>query len=267
MSDQSRLGNFISATSYTTPVKIKKLRFIYSAIEKYVNTRGKEFEKLHILEVACGKGGITYPLVSLGCEVTAFDINENDVEFLQAQIDKRSVTSRSRVTVTVDNGYTFDDGKDYDIVVASEVFEHVLEPSRLAGNITRRMIEGSYLIVTTPNGYGPWELKNRIDIRSHLSKWNALRNLLGKSPYIKGTGGDHCQFYTKGRLLNLFSSFSLRLIGFAKSDAFLPIFPQLRRSTLLGNIDINLADILPYWLASGWFFIFELQQSNKSPAS
>jgi 2-polyprenyl-3-methyl-5-hydroxy-6-metoxy-1,4-benzoquinol methylase len=261
--DQSRLSNFISATAYTDPVDIKKLRFIYSAIERYAGSKGKEFEKLHVLEVACGKGGITFPLASLGCDVTAFDIDENAVEFLQAQVKNRRV---GNVTVTVDNGYTFDDGKDYDIVVASEVFEHVLEPSRFAGNITRRMMEGSYLIVTTPNGYGPWEMKNRMDIRTRLRNWNALRHLLGKTPYIKGSGDGHCQVYTKRRLLNLFSTFSLGLIGSAKSDSLLTIFSQLRRSTLVGNLDIKLADILPYWLASGWYFIFELRGSNKFTA-
>src|SRR5512132_4402462 len=74
MRDQSRLSNFISVTTYTNPVDIKKLRFIYSAIDKYSVTSGKEFDKIHILEVASGTGGITFPLSSLGAEVTAFDI-------------------------------------------------------------------------------------------------------------------------------------------------------------------------------------------------
>lgn len=264
MQDQSRLSNFISATAYTGSGPMKKLRFIYSAIEKYANSRGKDLEKIQILEVGCGKGGITLPLASLGCKVTAFDIDKNVVEFLQKQLNKKAV---GNVTILIDNGYTFNDGKEYDIVIASEVFEHVLDPSSFAGNIIRRMAIGSYLIVTTPNGYGPWELKNRIDIRTQLAKWNVLRRLFSRPPYIKVEGGDHCQFYTKGRLLNLFSTFSLQLIDFAKSDLFLPMITPLRKNMLLGNLDIKLADILPYWLASGWYFIFELQRSNKLTAS
>jgi SAM-dependent methyltransferase len=173
----------------------------------------------------------------------------------------------ANLSATVSNGYTFDDGKVYDIVVASEVFEHVLEPSRLAQNITRRMREGSDLVVTTPNGYGPWELKNRIDILTYLRRSNSLRRLLAKRPYIKGSGPDHCQFYTKRRLLELLSTFSLTLVDFAKSDSFLTIFPLVRRNNLLGRLDTKLADILPYWLASGWHFVFRLQRSSKSTAS
>jgi 2-polyprenyl-3-methyl-5-hydroxy-6-metoxy-1,4-benzoquinol methylase len=261
MSDQARMSDFLSASHYTGPGPLKKLRFIYSAIDKYVSNGGGEFENLRILEVACGRGGITFPLASLGCEVKAFDIDESDAEFLRTETIKREI---GNLDVTVDDGYTFNDGRDYDIVIASEVFEHVMDPFRLAENITRRMKEGSYLIVTTPNGYGPWELKNRLNVRAQLRRWNALRYLRGEKPYIKGSSHDHCQFYTKSRLLNLFSAFSLRLVGFGKSDSLLPIFPPLTRSALLGNLDIKFADILPYWCASGWYFTFVLQRSNES---
>lgn len=262
MQDRSRLNDFIAATTYTAPVDIKKLRFIYSALEQFVEARGLGFESLRVLEIACGEGGITFPLASLGCQVTAFDIDEAAVKSLRARMEERGVAN---ISVTVDNGYTFDDGKLYDVVIASEVFEHVLDPSALAGNVVRRMNDGSYLIVTTPNCYGPWEIKNRLGVRACLRRWNGLRRLMGKPPYVPGSGPDHCQFYTKSRLVGLFSAFSLRHIGFAKSDSFLTIFPALRRSALFGRLDTRLADILPYWIASGWYFVFQLGES-RGPA-
>lgn len=260
MQVKSRLDTFISSTNYTKPADIKKLKFIFSALERYASIKNKDIEDLRILEVGHGKGGITFSLVSLGCQVRALDINEKAVEYVQSQINRNKIKN---LIVSVDDGYTFDDGKTYDIVIASEVFEHVLEPLKLAANITRRMVESSYLIVTTPNGYGPWEIKNRVSPISYLIKWNWLRHLLGKSPYVKRRGAGHCQFYTKKRLVKLFSEFSLRLVDFAKSDSFLAMFgPLYRRSALLGNIDIKLADVLPYWLVSGWYFVFEMRRRN-----
>lgn len=265
MRNPSRLRDFISISAYTNAVDIKKLKFIFSALDKYCSSNDKEFKSLRVLEVACGSGGITLPLASLGCQVTAFDIDKKSVDHLQSQINQKRIKN---LTVTVDDGYTFDDGKAYDIVVASEVFEHVTDPSRLAENVARRMKEGSYLIVTTPNGYGPWEIKNRVDPCTYLKKWNTLRSLLRKPLYVKGSDAGHCQFYSRGRLLHLFSKFSMVLVDFAKSDSFLSIFRPLRRSFLLGSIDIRLADILPYWLASGWYFVFELQnKSNECPTT
>jgi SAM-dependent methyltransferase len=263
MRDRSRVEDFISATPYTEPVNIKKLRFIFSALDRYATTNGKEFKELHVLEVACGRGGITLALASLGCQVKGFDIDEEAVKYLQGQMNQRRA---GNVSLAVANGYTFDDGEVYDIVIASEVFEHVLEPSRLAGNITKRMMGGSFLVVTTPNGYGPWELKNRIDIRTYLKNWNALRRVLRKKPYLKGSGPGHCQFYTRGRLLDLFSAFSLSLIDFAKSDSFLAMSSALRKNIFLGELDTRIADLLPYWLASGWYFVFQLQRPSEFTA-
>ena len=118
----------------------------------------------------------------------------------------------------LDNGYNFDDGQQYDIVIASEVFEHVLEPARLAANIRRRMTPGSMLIVTTPNGYGPWELKNRLNPLRHIHKWNWLRRRLGKKPYRWGSGSDRCQFFTRSRLHALLAEHSCRVIRASNSD-------------------------------------------------
>ena len=250
---------FVASTKYTRAVDIKKLKFIYLAIERYANRKSKELTDLNILEVGCGPGGITFPLTSLGCQVRAFDIGEESLKFIKSKIERSNIKN---LTVTLDNGYTFNDGKTYDIVIASEVFEHVLEPSKLAANITKRMTEGSYLIITTPNGYGPWEMKNYLNPINHLKRWNFLRRQFGKSPYVFGNGKDHCQFYTKKRLTNLFSEISLKLIRFIKSDSLLTFFPLLTSINFIGKFDTKLADILPYQFASGWYFVFEME--NKS---
>ena len=255
MQTKSKLDVFISKSIYTAPVDIKKLKFIFSAIENYTISNKKNVEDISVLEVGCGEGGITLPLASLGCKVKAFDIEKKSAEYLQSRIN---IDEIENITVSVDNGYTFDDGESYDIIIVSEVFEHVLEPLRLLSNITIRMVKGSYLLVTTPNGYGPWELKNRINPILHLKRNNWLRHLIGKQPYTKGGGSDHCQFYTKKILLKIFSKFPLKQLKFARSDSFLTMFSPFRKNALLGNIDIKLADILPDWLASGWYILFEM---------
>jgi hypothetical protein len=50
---------------------------------------------------------------------------------------------------------------------------------------------------------------------------------------------------------------------FEKSNAFLSIFKILRKNSLIANVDIKIADLLPYWLASGWYFVFELDDQVK----
>jgi SAM-dependent methyltransferase len=258
MKPKSRLDSFLSETNYVLPVDIKKLRFIFSAIELYASSRKKDIENLRVFEIGCGMGGITFPLASLGCQVRAIDVDQDCIEYVQSQIDRNEI---SNLVVSVDDGCRFDDGTTYDVVVVSEVFEHVLEPSELAASILRRMAEGAYLIVTIPNGYGPWEVGNRVNPRTYLRRWNWLRRQSGRPTFVEGDGKYHCQYFSKRRFLELMSEFSLTLVDSGNSDAFLTVLrPWYEKSDLLGNIDIKLADLLPHTFASGWYFVFELDK-------
>jgi len=162
----------------------------------------------------------------------------------------------SNVTVTQADGHSFDDSKSYDMVIASEVLEHVARPREFLQRIKDRIKKGSWLVITIPNGYGPWQIKRRLSIITLLRRNNCLRSMFGKKPYTAGQ--DHCQFYTKKRFLKMFSEFSFRLKDFGKSDSILAIF-ETRWGPLFGKADVRLADILPWWLASGWYFVFEAE--------
>lgn len=254
---------FVNNSYYCAPVDKKKLEFIFLQINIYKKNRNLKINDLNILEIGSGKGGITLALVSLGCQVTAIDINRKSVEYLK----KLAIKKRLRnLDVSRDDGTTFVNEKSYDIIIASEVFEHVRKPLTLIKNIVKRMKPGSYVIVTTPNGYGPWELKNRLNlykkIVDKLKKSNFLRLLYNKSPYVETLGSGHCQYYTKRRLERMFLKHSLVMLNSANSDSFLTAISSLfRKNSFWGNIDVRLADVLPYWMASGWYFVFELHNS------
>jgi SAM-dependent methyltransferase len=162
----------------------------------------------------------------------------------------------------VEDAFEFDEETRYDVVVASEVFEHVLEPERLAGVIRRHTVPGGILIFTTPNGYGPWELKNTLNPYGAVRRWNWLRRLAGKAPYEAGAGRDHCQRYTRGGLDGLFAEQSFRPIAIANSDFVFTIFRPLRRSRFFGGLDTRMAGALPHWMASGWYMVFQLEEES-----
>jgi len=253
MQDRAALETFIKSSNYTSPQYIKRLKFIFSAICKYAQSKNKSIEELEILEFGCGTGGITFPLASLGSHVTALDIDPSAVSGISERIQKENLNN---VIVTQANGHSFDDSKSYDLVIASEVLEHVVNPREFLQRIKARINKGSWLVITIPNGYGPWQIKRRLSIINHLRRNNCLRSIFGKKPYT--TGQDHCQFYTKKRFLKMRSECSFSLKDFCKSDSILAIF-ETRRGPLFGKADVRLADILPWWLASGWYFVFEAE--------
>ena len=253
MQDKAVLETFIKSSSYTSPQYIKRLKFIFSAICRYAQSKNKPIEDLEILELGCGTGGITFPLASLGSNITALDIDPSAVFIISERIRKENLNN---VIVMQADGHSFDDNKRYDVVIASEVLEHVARPRKFLQRIKARINKGSWLVITIPNGYGPWQIKRRLSIITLLRRNNWLRSMFGKKPYI--TGQDHCQFYTRKRFLRMLSEFSFSLKDFGKSDSILAIF-ETRRGPLFGKADVWLADILPWWLASGWYFVFEAE--------
>ena len=253
MQDRAVPETFIKSSCYTSPQYIKRLKFIFSAICQYAQSKNKSIEDLEILEFGCSTGGITFPLTTLGSHVTALDNDPSAVSVISERIQKENLNN---VIVTQANGHSFDDIKSYDLVIASEVLEHVVNPREFVRRIKARINKGSWLVITIPNGYGPWQIKRRLSIINHLRRNNCLRSIFGKKPYT--TGQDHCQFYTKKRFLKMLSEFSFSLKDFCKSDSILAIF-ETRRGPLFGKADVWLADILPWWLASGWYFVFEAE--------
>ncbi|MCE9552048.1 MAG: methyltransferase domain-containing protein [Planctomycetes bacterium] len=245
--------DYLAATPYTAPVEFKKLGYIYEAIEEQARLRGTSINELRILEVACGEGGITLPMASLGCPVRAFDLDSGAAELTQQRGVEKGF---SNLTVTTDNGFTFYDGTQYDLVIVSEVINQVSEPDRFIENIARSMKEEALLIVTLPNGYGPWQVKNRVDPRNWLRKSNLLRAALGKRTYHSSRGVDSCHYFTRRRLVDLFKKHSLHLVNMANSDSFFAMSSITRKNQRIGNLDVKLADALPFWAASGWYFSF-----------
>jgi len=253
MQDKAVLETFIKSSSDTSPQYIKRLKFIFTTICRYAQFKNKSIKDLEILEFGCGTGGITFPLASLGSHITAFDIDPSAVSVISERIRKENLNN---VIVTQADGHSFDDSKSYDLVIASEVLEHVARPREFLQRIKARINKGSWLVITIPNGYGAWQLKRRLSIIAPLRRNNWLRRIIRKKPYI--TGQNHCQFYTKKRFLKMLSEFSFRLKDFGKSDSILAIF-ETRWGPLFGKADVWLADILPWWLASGWYFVFEAE--------
>lgn len=248
-------NNYLESIDFDyNPSYLKKLEFIFTTIENYAHENNKSVDELDVLEVGCGSGGISLPLSSLGCKIRAFDVDESAVSNLENQIKEKKI---GNMVVSVDNAYSFNDNVQYDIVITSEVFEHLIDPIKMAMNIKKRMKKNSQIIVTVPNGYGPWEMKNRIFVYPITHNNIIRKKILNKPSYVEGDGPEHCQYFTKRRILELFSVLGFQEVSFKKSDSILAALPFGHK---MGKMDVKLADILPLGLASGWYFVFELNK-------
>jgi protein-L-isoaspartate O-methyltransferase len=235
---------FSSLSKYERKVDITKLRFIYDAVCACAVEAAVDTAALKILEVGCGDGSITLPLSRFNGTVRAFDLDEDLVAGVKRSIAEQGITN---ITVNKEDAYTFDAyGDKYDVIVVSEVLEHTDQPADIVAKLKTHLAPGGILIATVPNGYGPWELKNKF---LKLVTLNIAKD--------KECGHNHVQFFTFGSFTRMLNEHGLLLVGFAKSDVLSGLSYCASKNGIIAGVDLALADLLPFWMASGWYFVFK----------
>lgn len=158
----------------------------------------KDIRKTRVLEFGCGEGFFLQQLHNrgiyfkdlLGIDLRGDAIAEAQKNFPQyrfSQIDLFSLNPEEH---------------QFDLVIASEVIEHVLEPEKILRHLAR-LCRG-YVLVTVP-----WE------------PWFCLANLLrGRDITHFGNHPEHVNHYNNKQLKNLLS-LSLKIISLNKSFPFL----------------------------------------------
>lgn len=168
------------------------------------------------------------------------------------------------------------EARRFDAVVFADVLEHVSDPELLLASGVHLLREGGRVLVTVPNGYGPFEIESwlgRLPVFGPASLWTvdhfvavlnrfvfrgAWTSVVSASdvPYNAECG--HVQFFTPGGLRRMAARAGIRsdkptglswLSGPYTNYLFAPSRPFCAFNTWI-------ADWLPLWLVSGWFFEF-----------
>ncbi len=144
---------------------------------------GKDIKGKRILDIGCGNGKMGSALVVKGAVVAGCDISEHAVS-----IAKQSLQEVFVFDVANDNFSLLK--KDFDIIIASELIEHLFSPEEFLLNIKSVMSKESSLILTTPN---------------FLMWTNRIKMLLGRFRYTKVGFLDesHIHFFTYDSLREL----------------------------------------------------------------
>jgi ubiquinone/menaquinone biosynthesis C-methylase UbiE len=112
-----------------------------------------------VLEVGCGTAALSAALAARGAEVVASDVSlrwlvlarkrlaESDVELVACAAEKLPFEAES-----------------FDLVVATDVVEHVADPERFVGESARVLRPGGLLFLSTPNRYS-------LGLEPHVRLW------------------------------------------------------------------------------------------------
>jgi SAM-dependent methyltransferase len=99
-----------------------------------------------VLDVAAAQGNFSIALAERGYDVTWNDIRAELAEYVDLKRE------RGLIAYSPGNILDLEPTGDYDVVLATEVVEHVAHPDRFLTHLGLFLRPGGYLIVTTPNG-------------------------------------------------------------------------------------------------------------------
>ena len=117
-------------------------------ILKYAHAHFKRMDinDLTILDVGCGGGLLCEPLARLGGKVTGIDLSPGAIEVA------RDHACAHHLNIHYRNGNMENMGEEtFDIVIASEVIEHVENQGEFIKNLARRVRPGGCFVITTLN--------------------------------------------------------------------------------------------------------------------
>jgi len=213
-----------------------------------------------VLDIGCGTGAnLTAPLARrfTGVDFVGVDSDAGSIEFANREHGAVNV----RFVIEQDAG----DIGTFDLIVASEVIEHVEDPDAFLSFLRGCLAPDGQLVLTLPNGWGPFEFASLFETLLHLTGIHAVLRALKHRLRGRPAGAPaadtlaispHINFFAYRQISALIanSGFVVRdyrprtwLCGFG--------FDQLIRSPKLVTLNSELVDRLPPQMASAWMFV------------
>lgn len=127
-----------------------RIGFLKDAVQEGLGHKGTEklpFAGLRMLDIGCGGGILAEELARLGAQVTGIDATPEAIAAAKAH----AARSRLDIAYQVSTIERFKHKTVFDVVIASEVLEHVADPELFLQQAAKQVRKGGILLVTTFN--------------------------------------------------------------------------------------------------------------------
>jgi SAM-dependent methyltransferase len=232
----------------------KRLDFVASVIS--------DCRPTHVLDMGCGTGAnLTAPLALRFPEIHFVGIDSDAPSILRANRDKCS--DNLSYLVDADVG----DLGSFDLVIASEVIEHVEDPNAFLVFIRSCLTSRGRVVLTLPNGFGPFEFSSLVETIMHLT--GLYRTLQAIKRKLRGCAASatsvdtlavspHINFFTYRQIRSVIAAAGLRVRDYRPRTFLCGFgFDQLMRSSSIIHWNAEVANRLPPQLNSAWMFVLE----------
>jgi len=100
----------------------------------------------NVLDVGCGDGVLTYQLGKTGATITGIDNNKEAINYARTRL-----SSESNIQFFYGSCYNMPfKKKSFEYIIASELIEHLSDPSRFLNELNRVWNKGGKIIISTP---------------------------------------------------------------------------------------------------------------------
>lgn len=215
-----------------------------------------------VLDVGCGTGTqLTRPLAEAFPDIQFVGVDPDEVSIRYAQSLPALPNLQFGGTALLDRH------THADLVIASEVVEHVENPDQFLADLRRRLPENGRLVITVPNGYGPYEMVAALEcllriLRVYWVMRKTKRRLLRQPAPERTVMQDslaispHLNFFSSAALMQLFRGAGLQVINYKPRTFLCGLgFDKLLPRFGLCDWNATVADGLPRWCNSAWMFV------------
>ena len=240
----------------------KKLDFILDEIAVHRDRIGRE---PRVLDFGCGNAtAVGRYLIGEGVVYTGVDFHAPSLAYARAHFGGPSAMFLPAVSGDA----------VFDVIVYADVLEHLYEPLAILAAHVRQLAPDGIVIGSVPNGYGPCEVEKFID--RHLRLYRMLRfvkrlalSIIGRRhkvsvtvPYNNELG--HVVFFTLRQLRRMVAAAGLRITRFAHGGF---VGADLTANTIFRSRrfvewNVKVADGLPSWTVSTWYFVLARREQS-----
>jgi 2-polyprenyl-6-hydroxyphenyl methylase/3-demethylubiquinone-9 3-methyltransferase len=128
-----------------------RMAFIREALENHIGPEapaGRPLSGMSVLDVGCGGGLLCEPMTRLGGQVTGIDAAADAIDVARAHSTQAGLAITYRCGAAED---LLPEAPRYDVVVASEVIEHVTDPAAFLVSLAGLLKPGGAVLLTTLN--------------------------------------------------------------------------------------------------------------------
>lgn len=132
----------------------KKRSVLLKLVDKYIKSLYKPNYK--ICDIGCEIGHDIFEIydsykLKYNLEFTGIDINNEAINIARERSKIREEQKFKFITCDIEKDFNFISNEKYDIIIISEVFEHLKNPKLFLENIKKILNEKSIIILSTPN--------------------------------------------------------------------------------------------------------------------